>query len=548
MAKTSLKHPASATARAPTRSSKRNAALHGPNDSPGYDTDGSATHASAATRKSDATRTSAARRSTLKRGNENTSRVGRAKKAAMPSLVRVGADVADSTVVGDDVAANDSTVLLDDVVAADSTARYPMRKRTPAQLPPSVIHTPHAAKGGGTILSPIVGSPDDDKTDDDDTHRKKKHRSKYANELDYSDKDNDFLLNDDDLNDETRLIEYMDTKRKGDLNGNRQRRGNLILGGPECRDTTNMTEDEKRQYRKTRKEYTDRLRIDRMKRDPEDTLPSDDFTGCCTPHLCTEAEVEFNGLQVGHTFPTKDLLVMRIAEEANLRAIEFLTSRSDVLTVKCHGTRFNVEAHHSELNGWRVRVCATRDAGTDAIALLDSGDDNDDTPVYVPKSPYRTKWIKDLIRDTIAEMPMATNQVLRQQLAQYGKPYAITDALLQSARSQLRTTIFGDPEENCKYAGHVKDALEAEGHIVKLRITSRRETIQNIKRIVIGDELLRLKEFDGSTILPLERSAFVDKWLEEHDELLVKQLGSKNDGFNFLNGIFSFAQKTLPFL
>ena len=104
MAKTSLKHPASATARAPTRSSKRNAALHGPNDSPGYDTDGSATHASAVTRKSDATRTSAARRSTLKRGNENTSRVGRAKKAAMPSLVRVGADVADSTVVGDDVA------------------------------------------------------------------------------------------------------------------------------------------------------------------------------------------------------------------------------------------------------------------------------------------------------------------------------------------------------------------------------------------------------------------------------------------------------------
>ena len=78
MAKTSLKHPATATARAPTRSSKRNPALHGPNDSPGYDRDGSATHTSAATRKSAATCTSAARRSTLKRGNENTSCVGRA--------------------------------------------------------------------------------------------------------------------------------------------------------------------------------------------------------------------------------------------------------------------------------------------------------------------------------------------------------------------------------------------------------------------------------------------------------------------------------------
>ena len=62
-------------------------------------------------------------------------------------------------------------------------------------------------------------------------------------------KDNNFLLNDNELNDDdARLIEYMDIKRKGGLNGNRQRRGNLILGGPECRDrdTTNMTEDEKR--------------------------------------------------------------------------------------------------------------------------------------------------------------------------------------------------------------------------------------------------------------------------------------------------------------
>jgi hypothetical protein len=259
------------------------------------------------------------------KGNENTSRVGRAKKtnqqeADMPSLVCVG----------------------DDVVVADSTVRYLRRKRTPAQLPPTVIHTPDAAKGGGTILSPILGSPNDYQTDDDQTTSKKKHRSSYANNLDYSDEDNNFLLNDDELNDDALMIEYMDTKRKHSVNGNRQRHGNLILGGPECKNTANMTEDEKRKYRKTRKEYTDRQRIDRLKRDLEDTLPSDEFTGCCTPHLCTEAEVESNGLQVGHTFPMKDLLVMRIAEEANLRAIEFLTSRSDFLTVKCHGTRFNI--------------------------------------------------------------------------------------------------------------------------------------------------------------------------------------------------------------
>jgi hypothetical protein len=54
-------------------------------------------------------------------------------------------------------------------------------------------------------------------------------------------------------------------------------------------------------------------------------------------------------------------LVMRIAEEANLCSIEYLTTRSDILTFKCIGIRFCVEAHHSKLNGWRVKVCATRD-------------------------------------------------------------------------------------------------------------------------------------------------------------------------------------------
>jgi hypothetical protein len=113
------------------------------------------------------------------------------------------------------------------------------------------------------ILSPILGSPDDDQTDDDHTASKNMHLSSYANDLDYSDEDNNFLLNNDELNNGALMIEYMDTKkRKYSVNGNRQRRGNLIWGGPECRDTTNMTEDEKRNYRKTHKEYMDQQRIE----------------------------------------------------------------------------------------------------------------------------------------------------------------------------------------------------------------------------------------------------------------------------------------------
>ena len=109
-------------------------------------------------------------------------------------------------------------------------------------------------------------------------------------------------------------------------------------------------------------------------------------------------------------------------------------------------------------------------------------------------------------------------------LSLYGKPYAITDSIIQAARTNARSEIFGDPTENCKYAVHVKEALESEGHIVKLRFTNRKETIQNVERIVLSDELLRLKEVDGSFLEPHERRQFVDKWKEEHEELLVGQL------------------------
>ncbi len=90
-------------------------------------------------------------------------------------------------------------------------------------------------------------------------------------------------------------------------------------------------------------------------------------------------------------------------------------------------------------------------------------------------------------------MPSATNHVWHQQLSLNGEPYAITDSLIQAARSQVSADIFGDPTENCKYAYHIKDALEVEGHITKLRFTSTHETIQNVEHIIISDKLLWLR-------------------------------------------------------
>jgi hypothetical protein len=197
-----------------------------------------------------------------------------------------------------------------------------------------------------------------------------------------------------------------------------------------------------------------------------------------------------------------------------------------------------------------VRYSSWRYDMVNRVLDLELEEDDPDCAI-VPKSPYRTPWLKDLLRDTIAETPSVSNQVLRQQLSPYGKPYTLTDALIQAARTQLRRAIFGDPEENCQYVHHVVKALQAEGHIVELRTTCRCVTIQNVNRIVIADELLRRKEFDGSTLTNSEQASYVDKWMDEHADLLVNQLGSKNDGLTFLNGMFfvtSFAKTSVPYL
>lgn len=112
------------------------------------------------------------------------------------------------------------TAVIDDTFIADMPSllsvgdvilgkqRYPSRvNRTPALAPPAIIHPSnkpcaslHATAGN---LSQIVDSP---------PFEKKRVGSTYANNLEYSDDDNDFLLCDDELHEDTEIIEYMDTK------------------------------------------------------------------------------------------------------------------------------------------------------------------------------------------------------------------------------------------------------------------------------------------------------------------------------------------------
>jgi hypothetical protein len=103
----------------------------------------------------------------------------------------------------------------------------------------------------------------------------------------------------------------------------------------------------KKEYKRERKQYTDGLRMKCLNAQ-KDSFEPDSFTGCLSPTLRPMTKFISFWLDVNHNFPDKEILTLRVAEEANLHGINFVCSRSDVWDFKCTGYRFCVIAHQSE--------------------------------------------------------------------------------------------------------------------------------------------------------------------------------------------------------
>jgi hypothetical protein len=143
---------------------------------------------------------------------------------------------------------------------------------------------------------------------------------------------------------------------------------------------------------------------------------------------------------------------------------------------------------------------------------------------------------------------MASNQMLRAIMKPYAKESFLTDGIIQVARTTARKLIFGTPSENVEYTHPVATRLREQGHYVSIKYTTRKETIKNVERLVVSEELLRLKALN-ETMSVEERRTFVLNWKKENKQLLVSQLGSKKDNLKFVHGVFfapSFSTKTVP--
>ena len=169
-------------------------------------------------------------------------------------------------------------------------------------------------------------------------------------------------------------------------------------------------------YVKARKEFMDKLCHDRVKDNKSTISHQIKCTGITLPRLCAIIDIENNRLSEGHTYPDKNILWLRIAEEANRRRIKIWTERSDHFNLIVFGERFRVAAHFVENKGWTVHLATVCDGDIgmdksleDVIADHNPPDgragakttgEDEDINCHKPRTPYRMKWVADLIKTT----------------------------------------------------------------------------------------------------------------------------------------------------
>ena len=118
-----------------------------------------------------------------------------------------------------------------------------------------------------------------------------------------------------------------------------------------------------------RKKYTDgvaKKRRDAKQNETTDvpvTVAVEHYTGVVVESLRLMSIVADSSMAVDHTYPSKEVALIRIAEEANYSGCQVTIGRSDLMRVQAYGrygSSFEVKVVCSEKIGWRVSACNTR--------------------------------------------------------------------------------------------------------------------------------------------------------------------------------------------
>ena len=118
------------------------------------------------------------------------------------------------------------------------------------------------------------------------------------------------------------------------------------------------------QWKVKQKAYTDKLQREHRKSLGINSEFEIEHTGVLISQLRMMTEVQASPFVVGHTFYDKEILLLRIAEEANLSGCQVSLKRSDDYRVHGYGSDgsyFCVKAVFSTSAGWKVTTAETRE-------------------------------------------------------------------------------------------------------------------------------------------------------------------------------------------
>ena len=93
----------------------------------------------------------------------------------------------------------------------------------------------------------------------------------------------------------------------------------------------------KQTYLTQRKKFRDRLQRESLQAGKGSAFKDNDYSGDLTPTLRTMTAVSLSRLKLGQNFPERDIITLRIAEEANYRGILFHTNKSNAMKMYCRG-------------------------------------------------------------------------------------------------------------------------------------------------------------------------------------------------------------------
>jgi len=218
-----------------------------------------------------------------------------------------------------------------------------------------VLNAPHH---NAFVVDPNLKEIDYEDEDEDSDEEEEYEDLDFEDARDFS-QDEDFyksnsFSDEDDVS--LGLSEYCVPSARGHGSGQRPEPGR-----PDKPNTAGMSEQEALfallQWQAIWKSDKDRDRR-RIAQIPNLTI---DFMGVVLDIMRIMTEVFASRLQVGHTLPTKDILLCRIAEEANLLSVRTTIKRSDkfqmmVMAINQEQDPFLVHSSYSMSNDWKVTV------------------------------------------------------------------------------------------------------------------------------------------------------------------------------------------------